>query len=266
MMMTKPLMALIFDVDGTLADTEEAHRIAFNQTFETFGLEWHWSPELYTELLAVAGGKERILHYINAYQAPLTQHVKRTEQVTDFVATLHRDKTQRYQMMLRHGDVPLRPGVKRLLREAHDSKLKLAIATTTSMTNVDALLASAFAPEVRQWFDMIAAGDMVEHKKPSPDIYQCALAGLGLTAEYCIAFEDSVIGAQAATAAGLHTIITTDRYSRRRKFGDVLIVLDKLGEPDDPIEVLKGDASGHRFVDLALVRELHTKAYAGAAK
>lgn len=258
--MPEPLLALIFDVDGTLADTEEAHRIAFNQTFHAAGLDWHWDPDLYTQLLAVAGGKERILHYINVYQAAFSKGFS-PDELNSQVAALHRDKTQRYQEMLRRGEVPVRSGVKRLLKQAHDCGLKLGIATTTSMTNVDALLQNAFAEEVRGWIDMIAAGEMVAHKKPAADIYQCALHGLGLRSENCIAFEDSLIGLQSASGAGLKTIITTDRYSRHRHFDGALIVLDKLGETDDPIEVISGDPMGHSYVDLAMIRELHAMAY-----
>lgn len=261
--MPEPLLALIFDVDGTLADTEEAHRIAFNQAFHEVGLDWEWGPDLYAKLLAVAGGKERIMYYIQTHQAPLPEKVGQEGEIISFVTNLHRDKTQRYQQMLKNGEVPVRSGVQRLLKEAHDGGLKLGIATTTSMTNVDALLNNAFEPDVRGWIDMIAAGEMVQHKKPAADIYHCALEGLGLRAGQCIAFEDSVIGLQSASGAGLKTIITTDRYSRHRHFDGALIVLDQLGEADDPMEVLQGDALDHRFMDLALVRALHATAYSG---
>ena len=285
--MPDALLALIFDVDGTLADTEEAHRLAFNETFHAAGLNWVWDPELYTQLLAVAGGKERLLHFIKTCPVSLPRSLSLhgedyQDNVVEYVAALHRDKTQRYQDMLRNGEVPLRSGVQRLLREAHASGLKLGIATTTSMTNVDALLDVAFDSEVRGWIDMIAAGEMVQHKKPAADIYQCALHGLGLRASQCIAFEDSLIGLQSATGAGLRTIITTDRYSRQRQFDGALIVLDSLGEPDAPFEVISGSAAVnnydlhsnglnsnglhnygvHSYVDLSMVRDLYANAYA----
>ena len=255
------LKALIFDVDGTLAETEEAHRLAFNHTFREAGHDWEWSRELYGKLLAVAGGKERILHYINDYLLQENADLDLPANLKEYVAHLHADKTQRYQSMLKNGQVPLRPGVARLIREAHAKGIRLAMATTTSMINVETLFEQAFEPGELDWFDVIVSGEMVTEKKPSPQVYQQALDGLRLPAENCIAFEDSVIGLAAATGAGIETIVVTDTYSRNRVFENPLIVLDQLGEPDQPFEVLKGDAFGHSYVDIELVTKLHTRVH-----
>ncbi|MGD8812419.1 MAG: HAD hydrolase-like protein, partial [Thioalkalispiraceae bacterium] len=131
------LQALLFDVDGTLADTErDGHRIAFNMAFADAGLDWQWSAELYGKLLAVTGGKERIRYYLDNFNTGFA----RPANLDDFIAGLHRSKTDFYTALLSEGHIPLRPGVERLLREARDAGLRLAIATTTTPANVKALL------------------------------------------------------------------------------------------------------------------------------
>ncbi|MGH8675995.1 MAG: HAD family hydrolase, partial [Burkholderiales bacterium] len=160
------LEALIFDVDGTLADTEEAHRRAFNAAFRAHGLDWDWHPALYRELLRVAGGKERILHYIGR----LDLHETKSRPLEEAAAEIHQTKTRRYTAMVEGGQVPLRAGVARLLAEAREAGFKLAIATTTSAPNVEALITAHFGTRGLELFGVIACGDAVRSKKPAPDI------------------------------------------------------------------------------------------------
>lgn len=248
------LKALIFDVDGTLADTERnAHRPAFNEAFAAAGLNWHWSIELYGELLKVTGGKERILHYIESrlsgFQPP--------GDLNEFIAGLHRAKTGYYTEMVAKGEVPLRVGVRRLLLEAQQAGLRLAIATTTSRENVEALLEYSLDRDAASWFEVIAAGDVVGAKKPAPDIFHYALDALRLKAEDCLAVEDSGNGLRAALGAGLQTLVTISDYTRNEPFAGAALVVDQLGEPDQPMTVLAGDAGGASLVDVALLRRLH---------
>ena len=155
------LEALIFDVDGTLADTErDGHRVAFNRAFEEAGLDWQWSVALYGKLLAVTGGKERIRHYLDHYN----QDYPRQDDLDGFIAALHASKTQHYTRMLSQGLIPMRSGVKRLLHEARQAGLRLAIATTTTPANVSALLQHSLDPDAESWFEVIAAGDIVAAK------------------------------------------------------------------------------------------------------
>ncbi len=149
------LKALIFDVDGTLADTErDGHRVSFNLAFEEAGLQWFWSEELYGDLLQVTGGKERISHYMETYLPDFHPHGDRAT----FIAGLHKSKTAHYTRLLDEGRIPLRTGVERLLQEARQSGLKLAIATTTTPANVEALLKNSLGAESLSWFAVIAAG------------------------------------------------------------------------------------------------------------
>ncbi len=249
------LEALIFDVDGTLADTErDGHRVAFNLAFNDEGLDWQWSEQVYGELLAVTGGKERIRYYIEHYDPVLPE----TDDLTAYIAGLHAAKTQHYVRMMSEGLIPLRPGVERLLREARDAGLRLAVATTTTPENVEALLTSNLGPDVMSWFEVIAAGDIVPAKKPAPDIYTWALEQLQLSAEQCIAFEDSHNGILSSLGAGLKTIITVNGYTDDDDFSGASLILDQMGEPDQPFEVLMGDAGAASCLDLALVKRIHT--------
>lgn len=247
------LMALIFDVDGTLADTErDGHRPAFNRAFTDAGLDWHWDEALYGKLLAITGGKERMRHYLETYRPDID-----SASVTDSqIADLHAAKTRHYTNMLADAAVPLRTGVRRLLDEARAAGIRLAIATTTTPANVEALLASTLGPESLQWFDVIAAGDIVPAKKPAPDIYVYALKELGLTADQCIAFEDSDNGVRAATGAGLRTIVTVNDYTQEHDFTGATLVLDHLGEPGEPVCVLAGEPGDLEHINLDVLKQL----------
>lgn len=245
------LEALLFDVDGTLADTErDGHRPAFNRTFEQFGLDWHWDVELYGKLLKVTGGKERIRHYVEHYRPDFPK----PSAFDELVAELHKAKTERYTEMLATGAIPMRPGIARLLNEARAAGLRLAVVTTTTPMNVSALLQHSLAEDAENWFDVIAAGDIVPAKKPAPDIYHWAMEKLALAPTQCLAIEDSLNGFQASTAAGVKTVITVNDYTAHENFDGALAVLSDLGEPEAPFSLVRGEAGGNDYADLALLR------------
>ncbi len=253
------IQALLFDVDGTLADTErDGHRIAFNRAFAEAGLDWDWHDELYGELLAISGGKERMHHYMRhhvyAGGTPPTD-------LADRVPELHASKNRFYWEMLRQGEIALRPGVARLLREARDAGLRLAIATTTTRENVTVLLEHTLGAESIGWFELIASADEVADKKPSPAVYTYALQRLGLDADACIAFEDSENGYAAARACGLRMVMTVNAYTCGGDYREADLVLSDLGEEDAPFEVLGGRAAMRvpadaRCLDLAVLRQI----------
>lgn len=249
------LAALIFDVDGTLADTErDGHRVAFNRAFAEAGLDWVWSVELYGKLLAVTGGKERIRHYLDHYN----QAFGPPDDLDRFIAALHASKTTHYTRMLSQGMIPMRSGIKRLLLEAREAGLRLAIATTTTPANVSALLDYSLASDAATWFDVIAAGDIVPEKKPAPDIYQWTMQQLQLPPEVCLAVEDSHNGVQSALRADIHSIlVTTNGYTADDDFAGASLVVDRMGGPDEPFQVRSGEVDGYRYVNLEMLRALH---------
>lgn len=245
------LQALLFDVDGTLADTErDGHRPAFNKAFREAGLDWDWSVERYAALLTVTGGKERIRYFVENYLPDFNP----PEGLSAFAARLHQRKTHFYLEMLQQGEIPLRTGVARLLNEARAAGLRLGIATTTTPENVTYLLEATLGKEAIGWFDCIAAGDIVPQKKPAPDIYRYAMQQMGVQPQECLAFEDSDNGIRSAVAANLKTIVTINDYTREHDFSQAALVLDQFGEPDAPFQVLQGDACGHRYVNVALLQ------------
>jgi len=223
--MKKPLLkALIFDVDGTLADTEMAHLGAFNSAFAELDLDWHWDVTLYKQLLSISGGKERIKHYMTLRNMRTIDGAA----LHDKINRIHEIKTLNYERAVSEGLVNMRPGVLSLLEAARNSGLKTAIATTTSPANVSALLGSTLGPHWRLYFDVIEDASTAEQKKPHPQVYLQTLYRLDLSGSECLVIEDSYNGLKAATAAGLPTIITPNSFTDDHDFSGALDVVPNL--------------------------------------
>ncbi len=233
------LEALIFDVDGTLADTEEVHRLSFNAAFKRLELGWHWDRTEYRRLLRTAGGKERLAAFIDERLAGDAAR----ESMLARVPEIHAEKTRLFGAAMRAGAVAARPGVFSLLSESRAAGLRMAIASTTSPQNVHALLESVFGWRKELSFDVIACGDAVPHKKPAPDIYVLALEKLGVAPGAAIAFEDSELGLRSANAAGVWTVITPTFWTSGDDFGAAGLVRTSLnGLTLAELSQLRGEA------------------------
>jgi len=220
------IKAIIFDVDGTLADTEDAHRIAFNKAFTENHLDWNWDVALYGKLLKVTGGKERIKYFIET----CLPDFRKPADYEGFVKNLHLVKTGHYTTLLREGRIPMRPGIKQLISDARQAGIVLAIATTTSPENISTLLQQGLGADSESWFAVIGCGDIVPHKKPAPDIYHWVLERLRLNASDCIALEDSENGLRSGLAAGIRTFVIINNYTRNQNFAGAAAVFDDLSD------------------------------------
>lgn len=244
------LKGIIFDVDGTLADTEEYHRQAFNKAFSDYGLDWNWSKQDYHDLLAISGGKERFKICLNKD----TDLKARVDNVPKFISDLHQCKSEHYRTMLANGHIQLRPGIERLIKEATEEGIMLGIATSSSHANFLTLIRQTLNVEPETLFTAIVTSDIVTDKKPSPVVYQCALAEMGLTADNCIAVEDTSNGNKAAQFAGLQVVITTHAYTIDNDFDGAALVVNHLGDKENPNTVSQGETLGKKLVDVELLQ------------
>ena len=222
------LKALVFDVDGTLADTEMAHMEAFNHAFAAEGLDWRWDIDTYTRLLEISGGKERMMHYWKQVH-PDIKDIDGGG-LKDTIDRLHTMKSAAYENAVQSYAVQLRPGVLSLIQSAHQAGLRLAIATTTSPVNIAVLLRNAIGPDWKSFFTVIEDASTAPKKKPHPQVYTQTLTRLGLTGSDCLAFEDSSNGLRAALSAGLPVIVTPNSFTAHHDFTGSRQILPDLGQ------------------------------------
>jgi len=221
------IKAIIFDQDGVIIDTErDGHRVAFNKTFKEFGFEFEWDVDYYHELLQVAGGKERMRHHLHT--KGFGREVK-PEEEDELIKAMHKRKTEIFIELIKEGALPLRPGIKRIIKEAMNRELKVGICTTSNEKAAHAV-AYEILKDIK--FDFVLAGDVVKKKKPDPEIYLLALKKGGLKAEECIVVEDSHNGLLAAKAAGMNVVVTTNHYTEKEDLREADIIVTCLGDPD----------------------------------
>lgn len=221
------LKALIFDCDGVLVDTErDGHRVAFNRAFAQRGYDFEWSVGLYGELLKVAGGKERMRHYFDQNGWP-ADVVDRDAAIKE----LHRLKTDLFMEIIASGQLPLRPGVKRLVDEAIEAGVTLAVCSTSNERSVNLVVEKMLGPERKKHFKAILAGDVVSKKKPDPEVYDLAKERLSLSGDECLVVEDSRNGLLSAKGAGMHCVVTISAYTADEDFSEADAVYPGLGDP-----------------------------------
>ena len=228
------MKALIFDCDGVIVDTEkDGHRVAFNKAFEQSGIDAQWSINVYGELLKVAGGKERMRYFFDMEGWP--DGVEDREQ---FILDLHKLKTRIFMEIIESGELPLRPGIARIVDEAIANKVKLAICSTSNEKAVNLIAENLLGQNRKQYFDRILAGDVVSKKKPDPEIYKLVLKELSLNPQECVVIEDSRNGFLAARSAGMHCLITTNGYTEMENFDGADLIVPELGDPPGDIIIL----------------------------
>ena len=238
------MTTLIFDCDGVLADTERhGHLPAFNQTFREFGLPVEWSEEQYALQLRIGGGKERMASLLTEDFVARAGLPSDPQRLAAEVARWHRRKTDLYTKRVLAGELPPRPGIRRIIEEALRAGWQLAVASTSARESVDAVLAVAAGAELARCFSGVFAGDVVARKKPAPDIYLLALRQLGAVPAQTLVIEDSQNGLEAASAAGLCCVVTVNGYTARERFDTAALVVSHLGDPGDPLSVLENRSS-----------------------
>lgn len=244
------IKAVFFDQDGVIIDTErDGHRVSFNMTFKEFGFTDEWSVEYYHELLQIAGGKERMKHHwkTKGFSKPLTE-----EEIDNLVKEMHKRKTALFVELIETGKLPLRPGIHRFMKEAMESGLKIAICTTSNEQAAKAITEKVLS-DIK--FDEVLAGDVVQKKKPDPEIYNLALSKLGLTPDEAFVVEDSKNGVNAAKGAGLKVIVTTNGYTEKEDVNAGDIIVSSLGDVDgEKSQIRKGEING--FDGVVYVKQL----------
>ena len=246
----KPLTTIIFDMDGTLANTEEIHRQAFNEAFTEFELPINWGPQEYARLLSISGGRQRIYQYLKNSEFIIRKDKRK------FAREIHIRKSEIYREKLNAGHIELRRGVFRLIQEARKNHVRIGIATSSSLSNIKTLINTTLGEQGLDYFDSIVSCDLISDQKPSPAIYQYALAELGTNPWNCIAIEDTTNGNRAALAAGIKTIITTHEFTIDSDFSGASLVLDDMGEPGHDFNVIMGDSYGHKYLNLELMKNI----------
>lgn len=228
------IRGFFFDQDGVIIDTEkDGHRVAFNQTFKKFGYDFQWTVEEYHELLQIGGGKERMLHYLHTkgFGKPVSP-----EEEEALIKEMHHVKTDLFIRLLEEKELPLRPGIHRIMEEINDLGLVLGVCTTSNQRAAQAVTANILS-DIH--FDLVLAGDMVTKKKPDPEIYLMAMDKTGLAPQECVVIEDSQNGVEAAKAAGMWVVATTNYYTEKEDLSKADIILSCLGDPDGERGVLK---------------------------
>ena len=248
------MTSLIFDCDGVLADTERyGHLPAFNATFEAFGLPVQWDEDEYAVRLKIGGGKERMASlfkdpgFVETAGIPADQQAR-----ADLLATWHKAKTAHFKQMVNDGQLPPRPGIARIIRQALDAGWTVAVASTSAEESVRAVLQNAIGFAAAAQIPLFA-GDIVAAKKPNPAIYLKALEVLGSDPDETLVIEDSRNGLLAATGAGLPCLVTVNNYTRSENTEEAVLVVSELGDPGrPPIEVLanRGRARPGDYVTL----------------
>ncbi len=246
------LSAVLFDVDGTIAETEEIHRKSFNESFKEFNLDWFWDEAIYKELINIGDGIERIDYYIKRAWPEMMEY----KNLTKYINSIHKVKNEIFEDYILESEIKPRPGVVRLIKELKENKVRIAIVSSTSESNLLTLFREGLNIDPINTFDLIAHGECTKNKRPSPEIYEWILEKLRLPPQSCIAIEDSLRGVESAKNASVNILVTPSTFTKDEDFSDAKLVVSNLGEPDAPFDKIKGKVYGNNYVNIDLLTKL----------
>tara|TARA_B100000989_G_scaffold296115_1_gene278598 strand:+ start:253 stop:1020 length:768 start_codon:yes stop_codon:yes gene_type:complete len=247
------LNAVLFEVNGTMAESEDFHRLAFNESFKEFGLNWFWDEAIYKELTFVEGGKERIKYYMERAWPEMLKY----KNLSSYIQSIHDSKSQIFEDYLQTEKISMRPGIYRLICELKNKNIRLALVSSTSEKSLLNLFRRGFDMEPTDWFEVIGHGECTPHKKPSSDIYLWTLSQLKLPSQSCLAIESSPRGYESAIGANINVIVTPSQYSIKERFENALTVISDLGEPDKPFKILDQSKIESTYVNYQFLKKLH---------
>mgnify|MGYP001422145794 FL=1 len=246
------LSAVLFDVDGTIAETEDLHRKCFNESFKEFNLDWFWDEAIYKELINIGDGKERIEHYIKRAWPEMLEY----KNLTKYINSIHKVKNELFEDYILESEINLRPGFKRLIKNLKANNVRIVSVSSTSEKNLITLFERGLNIDPGSTFDLIAHGDCTENKRPSPEIYEWILEKLRLPSQSCIAIEDSLRGVESARNANIEVLVTPSSYTKHENFKDAKVVVSDLGEEDRPFKKIRGNVFQHKYVDFELLSRI----------
>ena len=246
------LSAVLFDVDGTIAETEDLHRISFNEAFKEFNLDWYWDEPIYKELINIGSGEKRIMYYIKRAWPEMLDY----KNLSKYIDSIHKVKNEIFEDFILESEIEMRPGVMRLINELKEKNIRMAIVSSTSENNLITLFERGLGVDPKSTFDLIAHGDCTKNKRPSPEIYEWILERLRLPSQSCIAIEDSLRGVESAKNANINTIVTPSIFTKEETFEGAKLVVSDLGEEDKPFKLIKGKSYNNECVNVELLTQI----------
>tara|TARA_B100001248_G_C27242029_1_gene389797 strand:- start:32 stop:787 length:756 start_codon:yes stop_codon:yes gene_type:complete len=246
------LSAVLFDVDGTISETEDFHRKSFNEAFKEFNLDWFWDEAIYKELINIGDGKERIEYYIKRAWPEMLEY----KNLTKYINSIHKVKNEIFKDFIMDSGITFRPGVLRLINELRENNIRIAIVSSTTQEDLLTLFKNGLNMDPTSTFDLIAHGGCTENKRPSPEIYEWILEKLRIPPQSCVAIEDSLRGLRSAVNANINVLVTPSLYTKTENFEEANIVVSSLGEYEKPFEVIKGKTHGNELVNIDLLSKI----------
>lgn len=240
------LNAIIFDVDGTIAETDEIHRAAFNLSFRDKGLRWHWSHSVYARLSDAQSPHDKLLKFIAEFRADELDEFIRTGMFDAVIARANRHFIE----LIESGSVSLRAGVARLIKEARNARIKLALCTISPVNTFEVLLQNHFGLSALDIFDVVTTRETLPTAADALVAYKHTIERLGCTPNTCFAVENSEAGVRAARSAGLRVVATPGIYTSSGDFSQADVVISDLGHPAAPFQLIRGNAAMHNFVSI----------------